>query len=128
MTRSTFLCVAATIALLIGGLALLAPGFLLAELKHAEVTPAAVVMARTVGVLLLCVGALALLVRRHPDSPTMRAVLLANLLVQLGLVPIDPLAWHGGAFHTLGSFVPNTLVNLALAAGFAFFWRRCADA
>ena len=128
MTRSTFLSVAASVALLVGGLALLAPAILLAELKHAEVTPAAMVMARTVGVLLLCVGALALLVRRHPDSRTMRAVLLANLLVQLGLLPIDPLAWYGGAFHTLGSFVPNTLIHLGLAAGFAFYWRRCADA
>lgn len=47
---------------------------------------------RETGVLLLCLGLMAALVRRQPDSPTLRAVLLANLLAQLGLLATEWLA------------------------------------
>lgn len=123
MKRSTFLTLASFIALAVGALALVAPAVLLGEVKHAQVTDSALVMARTTGVLLLVVGVLALLVRNHPDSPTMRAILLANLLLQLSILPIDPVAYFTGAFHTLGSFLPNTIIHVLLASGFAYFYR-----
>ncbi len=72
MTRKTVLTIAATVALAIGLIAALVPGFLLHGLKAAVPDPAALVMARTAGVLLIAVGIQTLLVRRHPDSPTSR--------------------------------------------------------
>jgi hypothetical protein len=77
-------------------------------------------MARTVGVLLLAIGLLNFLVRRHGDSPTMRAILTVNLALQLGIMPIDPLAFLSGTYATLGSFVPNTILHVVLATGFAW--------
>jgi hypothetical protein len=121
MSRKLFLTIASVIAALVGGLSLLAPDILLGPVKAAVANPAALVMARTVGVLLLAVALLAFLVRRHEDSPTMEAVLKANLALQLGILPIDPLAYMSGTFGTLGAFVPNTIVHILLASGFAYY-------
>lgn len=122
MTRKTFLTITALVATTVGLFALVAPSVLLEQVKMATSTPAAEVMARTVGVLLLTMGCLSWLVRDHEDSETLRAVLLANLVLQLAILPIDPLAWATGAFDTLGSWLPNTLLHVALAAGFAHYW------
>ena len=128
MTRAHFLTFVGIVAVAISAFALVAPAVLLEHVKHAEATASAQVMARTVGVLLLSVGALNLMVRRHPDSPTMRSVLWANLLLQLAILPIDPIAWAIGAFDGLDSFVPNTILHFVLAAGFAgLLFRASAD-
>jgi len=123
MTRKTFLTLHAVVALLVGAVALSAPGYLIAGVKQAQTSPAAEVMGRTVGVLIATMGVLALSVRSHGDSPTMRSVLWANLLLQLAILPIDPIAYLAGTFHSLGSFLPNTLLHLALASGFVFYLR-----
>ena len=121
MKRETFLTLAAIIAMSIGGLALVSPDILLKDVKGASSNGVALVMARTVGVILFAVGLLAFLVRNHANSPTLRAILAANLVLQLMLLPIDPMAFAAGIFHGYASFVPNTLVHALLAGGFAYF-------
>ncbi len=124
MKRKTFLTVTAVIVLLIGGFALAAPGALLTNVKHAAPSEVANVMARTVGILLVSVGVLNFLIRDHEDSPTLRAVLIANSLLQIGILPIDPIAYASGAYRSLGSFVPNTALHVLLASGFIFYLSR----
>lgn len=125
MSRSLFLTLTSIVAAAVGGLALFAPATLLVDVKHADPNAAAEVMARTVGVLLLLpVALLGFLVRHHPPSPTLRAVFVANLVLQLGIFPIDILAWNAGAFHGLGSFLPNSVLHVLLATGFGYhLWR-----
>lgn len=125
MTRAAFLSLAAMIAMSIGGLALLFPDTLIETVKGASMNGTALVMVRTVGVMLVAVGYLAFMVRNHADSPTLRSVLAANLALQLMLLPIDPVAYTAGIFRGYASFVPNTLVHLFLASGFAYFlWKH----
>lgn len=124
MSRKTFLTIAALIALAIGSLSVIAPDVLLSQVKMATPNSAALVMSRTTGVLLLFASLVAWLVRGHTDTPTLAAVLQANMVLQLMLIPIDPLAYFNGTFQTLGSFVPNTLIHLFLASGFFFYWRQ----
>lgn len=126
MKRSTILTITGVTAVAIGVLALVAPAVLIEVVKVAAPSAPANVMARTVGVLLISVGLLDLLVRRHDDSPTMRAILIANLVLQLAILPIDPLAFAAGTFATLGSFLPNTILHVLLAVAFARELRRTA--
>jgi hypothetical protein len=119
MTRKTFLTVVSPIALAIGALALIAPGALIVGVKQAAPSDTADVMARTVGVVLIAFGLLNFLVRDHEDSPTLRAILIANLGLQVGLLPIDPLAYLQGVYGGLASCVPNTVLHVLLASGFA---------
>ena len=121
MKRKTFLTVASVIALAIGSFALSVPGVLIGTVKMAAPSEAANVMARTVGILLITVGLLNFLVRGDEDSPTLRSILVADLVLQLGILPIDPLAYANGVYGTAGSFVPNTIIHILLATGFAYY-------
>jgi hypothetical protein len=124
MTRKTLLTLTAVTALLVGFFALFAPGVLLEHVKYADPSAAANVMGRTVGIVLIAVGVLDFLVRDQPDSPAMRAILVANLVLQIAILPIDPIAYACGVFRTLGSFVPNTILHILLASGFAYHLAR----
>jgi hypothetical protein len=121
MSRKTFLIITSFAALAIGLFALTSPGVLIESVKYAAPSETANVMARTVGILLVTVGVLDFLVRNDGDSPTMRSILVANLILQLGIMPIDPSAYACGVFKTLGSFVPNTILHVFLAGGFAYY-------
>ena len=66
--------------------------------------------------------------RADPHSPTLRALSIGNLVIQLGLPPIDPLAYLSGVFVSLGSFVPNTLLHVVLATAFTYCLRAMGRA
>lgn len=121
MNRKKFLLITSLVALLIGFFALIFPNLLLTQAKMALPSEAANVMARTTGVLLITVGVLNFLIRNDEDSPTIRSILIADLILQLSLLPIDPLAYKAGIFHTWSSFLPNTILHLILAGGFAYY-------
>ena len=78
-----FLSVVGVIALGVGTLAVSAPLSLL-ESKGAVASPATVVWVREVGVNILALGVMSLLMRSHAASPTLRAFLIGNAVVQLG--------------------------------------------
>jgi hypothetical protein len=121
MKRSTFLTISAIVPLLVGLLCLTAPSVLVEDVKVAAPSATANVFVRTVGVLLCTVALLNFMVRNHPDSPTLRAVLFADLGLQLAILPIDPHAYARGVFTTLGSFVPNTILHVCIAAGCVYY-------
>ena len=123
MSRQLFLTVAAVIALAVGGFALFLPAALLAT-KGVAPTPSTLVWVREVGALLLAVGVTSLLVRNHPDSPTLRAVLLGNALLQLALLPIELIAWWQGVIPLASGIAPNSALHVVLAAGFLTFSRH----
>jgi len=117
-SRKLFLTLAALIALAVGSVALFAPALLLASKGVASAT--AEVWMREVGVLLIAAGVVSLLVRGEPDSPALRAVLLGNGLIQIGLFPIEIAAYQAGTIIALSGIVPNSLLHLVLGAGFAY--------
>lgn len=124
MTRKTFLTFAAIVALTIGSVAAFLPATLLVDMKFAEPTDSGLVMARTAGVFLLSFGVLNFLSRGHETSPTMVSLLLANALLQLLILPVDPLAYVFGVYGSVMSFVPNTILHVVLLFGFVHFWRN----
>lgn len=82
---------------------------------------AANVWVREVGVLLVAIGVAAFLVRGEPDSPTLRAFLVANVIVQVGLFPIEVTAYARGVLTKVSGVVPNTVLHIALALGFGYY-------
>ena len=123
MQQKTFLSIAAAIALAVGTVAALFPAALLAS-KGTLPSAAADLWMREVGVLLVCIGVMAGLVRNHADSPTMRVLMLGNLLVQLGLLVTEVQGYANGVITQLSGLVPNAVLHVVLAAGFAYYWRR----
>jgi hypothetical protein len=123
MNRTTFLTLVAAVGLAVAAFALVFPAALLAG-KGVPPNPAAQVWVREVGVLIAASAVLALLVRKHPASPTLRAFLMANALMHAGLLPIEIVAWGAGALTRLGGIVPNSILHVAFAFGFLFYARR----
>lgn len=127
MKRKTFLTLAAMVACSIGTIALFFPTILLVEMKSVTASDTGVVMARTAGAFLLSFGVLNFLVRGHENSPTMASLLLANALLQLLILPVDPLAYAFGVYASVMSFIPNTILHIALLFGFLHFWRSAKN-
>lgn len=121
MNRKFFLTIAAAIAMGVGSVALLFPAELLAS-KGVAPNPATNLWMREVGVLLTSIGVIAGLVRRHADSSALKALMLGNLLVQLGLFAIEAVGYHNGVITKLSGVMPNLILHVLLAAGFAYFW------
>ena len=123
MKQETFLSIASTIALGVGSAAVLFPAAMLAS-KGTVPSEAANLWMREVGVLLLCIGVIACMVRQHDDSPTLRVLMLGNLLVQLGLLATEVLGYAIGVITKLSGVAPNSVLHIVLAIGFAYFWLR----
>ena|SRR5436190_17220229 len=118
--RSSFLTLASVVALAIGAFAVAAPQALLAGKGVAPPLDAAAIWVRELGVNILALGLTLFLVRKQPLSPTLRAVLVGNAVVHLGLFPIELAAYHQGVITRLSGVVPNSILHLGFAA--AFLW------
>jgi hypothetical protein len=121
MSRTTFLTIAATVALCVGAAAIVFPAQLLAS-KGTVPSEAANVWMREVGVLLIGIGVVVACVRRQPDSPAMRALMLGNFIVQIGLLATELSAYSAGVITKISGVAPNFALHVLLAFGFAYFW------
>lgn len=119
MTSQLVLTSSSFIAVAVGLFALLAPGKLL-ESKGAAVSPAAMVWVREVGVNIFALGVMAFLMRAESPSPALRAFFLGNAIVQLGLLPIEIIAWRRGTLTRVSGIVPNSVLHVVL--GSLFVW------
>jgi hypothetical protein len=123
MRRKTFLTVAAAIAVIVGAVALFAPTVLL-DSKGVAPSAAANVWMREVGIAILAIGVASFLVRGHDDSPTLRAFLVGNAVLQVGIFPIELAAYSAGTITKAAGIVPNEILHALLAAGFVFYAAR----
>jgi hypothetical protein len=119
MKRSNFLLWAALVALAVGSFALLAPTTLLAT--KGITSAGANVWAQEVGVFLIATGVTAFLVRHHADSPTLKAILIGNVVVQIGLFVIEVWAFVAGTIPLLSGIIGNSIVHILLATGFGYY-------
>lgn len=119
MKRSTFLTLASTIALTIGAFSLLAPALLL-DSKGVS-SKLALIWTREVGVLLFAIGLILFMVREHEDSSTLRAVMIGSTVIQIGLLPIEMIAYREGLITRISGIIPNTIVHIFLASGFCYY-------
>lgn len=120
MCRRVFLTAVALIALSVGAFALAAPSMLL-ESKGGAQSEAAIIWIREVGIMLIAIGVMSGLVRGQPDSPTLKAFLIGNLVIQLGLLPIELIGHANGVLTKFSGIAPNSVLHLLLASGFAYF-------
>lgn len=121
MYRLLFLSFATLIALAVGTAATLFPAALL-ESKGVAPTAATCLWMREVGVMLLALGVVFVRVRTHPDSPTVRALMAGNLLIQLGLLGIEVAGYANGVITLLSGILPNAVLHVVLALGFGWLW------
>ena len=122
--RSTFLTLASVVALAIGSLAVALPQVLLTGKGVLLPNLAAAVWVREVGVSIFAQGATMFLVRRHADSPTLRAFFCGNAIVQVGLLSVEVAAYRDGVIPHLSGILPNSVLHVVLASGFLAYAAR----
>lgn len=120
MNRKIFLTFAALIALSVGLFAVVAPSLLL-ENKGVVVTAATMIWVREVGVFLIALGVMSAFIRNHNDSPTMKAILFSNMLIQIGLFPLEIAGYFSGTISKISGILPNSALHLLLAIGFGYY-------
>ena len=81
----------------------------------------AIIWIREVGIMLIAIGVMSGLVRGQPDSPTLKAFLTGNLVIQLGLLPIELIGHADGVLTKFSGIAPNSFLHFLLASGFAYF-------
>ena len=124
LNRSLFLTLSSAVALTVGSFAFAFPHALLESKSVAPPTEAAAVWVREVGITIFALGAMMFLVRKHAESPTLRAFFLGNAIVQLGLLPIEIDAYRRQVITQLSGIIPNSVLHLVLASGFLIFAAR----
>lgn len=122
MNRSVFLLVAAIFSFLIGGMSVLFPDKM-AEGFGITSSPLISFLSRELGVFNLGLGVLNVLVRQEPDSKTLKAIFIFNLIYHVLMIPVNLVALTSGTF-TLGQAAPALLFHLVFGAGFIFYWLR----
>jgi hypothetical protein len=85
---------------------------------------AANVWMQETGIALVSIGVAVFLLRGQPDSPTLRAFLIGNTVLQLGLLWIELSAFADGVITKLSGVAPNSVLHIALAFGFTYFAAR----
>ena len=128
LRRSSFLTFASLVTLAVGLLAIAAPEALLAGKGVAPPLDAAAIWVRELGVNILALGLMLFLVRKQPPSPTLRAVLLGNAVVHLGLFPIELMAHQRGVITRLSGVVPNSILHVVFASAFLWYATRTLPA
>ena len=113
MNLKILLTVLSIIATLVGVATITRPAQFLKS-KGANLTPATVIWMRQVGVLILAQGITCFLLRDQPISPAVRAFLAGAAFTQLGLLPIEIVAYRRGELTKLSGIVPNSVLHVVL--------------
>lgn len=120
MKRQTFLTIASMIAFIVGVTATFFPSLLLVS-KGVFPDDGVKVWMTEVGILLIVLGVVNFLIRKHPSSPTLFVLFLGNVLIQLGLLAVEALAFAKGTITEISGIIPNSVVHVVLAMGFAYY-------
>jgi len=111
MKRKTFLSIVSPVALIIGLVALFFPSILLESKGVIPGGPVKVWMSE-VGILLVSAGVILFLVRKEEDSIALKAILIGNTLVQIGLL---------GVIKEVSGIIPNSILHVLLSIGFIYY-------
>ena len=121
MSRNLFLSITACVAIIVGFVAVINPHLILMS-KGVAVNEATIVWVREVGILLIPIGILNWHFRNLQDYQSMKYFLLCNALWQLGLLPIEILAYRNGIITDLSGIIPNTALHLLFSVGYIFYY------
>jgi hypothetical protein len=122
MKRSVFFIIIAIVGILFGGMLLYAPA-MSAENFGWTATPEISLLFRSMGGMILSLGILNFLVRNEPDSYTLKAVLIFNLMSHLIGLIIDMNGIREGVL-LFNNIVLGFAVHILISLGCIFYLTR----
>jgi len=73
------------------------------------------------GMLLFAVGLIVFWLRKEPNSLALKAVLSGVVVIQIGLLLIEVLAYFRHAITEISGIVPNCILHVVLIVGLGFY-------
>ena len=119
MNRSIFLLLTAVIALLFGGMMLVAPDKA-SETFGITFSPEIGIVFRWLGVMIVCSGILNFIVRNDSGTSTLKAVLIFTAAFHALSLLIDFVGIGQGVLKT-GNLIPGIVVHSFVAVGSVFY-------
>ena len=122
MSRSLFFLIIAVVGLVFSVALLLVPSTVAQSVGLSGSAETAFLF-RALGAVLLSVTLANFLVRNHPDSPTLAAVLWMNIAAHVLSIMVD-LVGQAQGLVTMAHSAPGLVVHLVIALGAYFYIRR----
>mgnify|MGYP001564511829 CR=1 FL=1 len=118
MKQSTFLAISGGIGVFIGLGMLIFPGQVM-EMNGMSLNDSGIMVGRTFGALLFCLGLINVMARHAEDSSALQSILYGNLAVQVLSIILDVMALTSGVVNT--NTWGSVVLHILLGAGFANF-------
>jgi hypothetical protein len=120
MKRQTFLTIAAVVGALPAVLMITAPAKMM-ERMGSQPNDTTNVLLQILGAMIFSVSVTLFLARKDEGSIALRAIIIGNIIVDIGSIPIDWIAYQRGIFTQLSSLIPSTITHIIFVIGFIYY-------
>src|SRR5436309_1609203 len=111
MKRQTFLTIAAAGGALFAVFMIASPAKMMEEMGS-QPSDAANVLLQVVGAMMFSIAVILFLARKDEGSIALRAIIIGNIIIGIGSIPIDWIAYQRGIFTQISSLIPSTIVHI----------------
>lgn len=118
MKQSTFLVISGGLGIIFGLGMIISPNQAM-EMNGITLNEGGIMVARTLGALLFCLGVINVMVRQAEVSSALQAILYGNLAVHVLSLVLDIMAVTSGVVNTNGW--GSVVLHVVLGGGFAYF-------
>lgn len=119
MKRQTFLTIAAVVGALPAVLMIAFPAQMMEEMD-AQQSDVANVLLQVVGIMTFSISVILFLTRKDEGSIALRAIIIGNLIMGIGSIPIDWIAYQRGIFTQISSLILSTIIHIIFVIGFIY--------
>ena len=119
MKRQTFLTIAAVVGALPAVLMIAFPAQMMEEMD-AQQSDVANVLLQVVGIMTFSISFILFLTRKDEGSIALRAIIIGNLIMGIGSIPIDWIAYQRGIFTQISSLILSTIIHIIFVIGFIY--------
>jgi hypothetical protein len=123
MKRQTFLTIAAVVGALPAVLMITAPAKMM-ERMGSQPSDTTNVLLQIIGVMMFPVAVLLFLARKDEGSIALRAIIIGSIIMDVGSIPIDWIAYQRGIFTHISSLIPSTIIHIIFAVGFIYYLKN----
>ena len=120
MRRQTFLTIAAIVGVPLAVLMIASPAKMMEEMGTQR-SDTANVLLQVVGLMTFSISVILFLARKDEGSIALRAIIIGNIIMGIGSIPIDWIAYQQGIFTQISSLIFSTIVHIIFVVGFIYY-------
>jgi hypothetical protein len=123
MKRQTFLTIAASVGILFSIFMLASPSEMIKSMG-AQPGDLSDALIQVMSVLLFSISLITFLARKDQGSLALRAIIIGSLVMHIGSIPIDWIAFRHGTFTQISGLIPGTCIHIIFTIGFILTFKN----